>query len=311
MHPAGPLSCPTAGSGLPVGLSFGDGLQRPGHGFTFCHHCRHGLRRCPDRRRPQGRHGRRAQHAGQRGLGRPHHRRLAPTPRHRTPRPDRVARDGAELRKEVAQYREALYLHAYEDLHLREHFNTTVTSAELQAFLDEQPDLFHRRAAYRALGGLPGRGAFPPSIRGYRNSSRPTIPKSPPWPAGARTPDALRPRRRAVVDLGAGRRRPARPEHPPAVLRRHQNRLVRRHGPAAPSISAPCCSSPNASPRAPSAPGTWPTASELLLHRRRNCTLSDMRQQAVRRLAEAALSKQDHDAAPAASPDRNPQNDTP
>ena len=51
---------------------------------------------------------------------------------------------------------------------------------------------------------------------------------------------------------------------------------------------------------------------ELLLHRRRNRTLSDMRQQAVQAAwAEDALSKQDNGTAPAAAPDRNPQNDTP
>ena len=42
----------------------------------------------------------------------------------------------------VARYRESLLIHAYEDRYLRDHLDTALTAEELQAFLNEQADLF-------------------------------------------------------------------------------------------------------------------------------------------------------------------------
>ena len=42
----------------------------------------------------------------------------------------------------VNRYRESLLIHAYEDRYLRDHLDTLITDAELQSFLNEQPDLF-------------------------------------------------------------------------------------------------------------------------------------------------------------------------
>ena len=47
-----------------------------------------------------------------------------------------------DFERAVARYRESLLIHAYEDRYLRDHLDTTLTRAEMQAFLDEQPDLF-------------------------------------------------------------------------------------------------------------------------------------------------------------------------
>jgi hypothetical protein len=47
-----------------------------------------------------------------------------------------------DFERAVARYRESLLIHAYEDRYLRDHLDTTLTMAEMQAFLDEQPDLF-------------------------------------------------------------------------------------------------------------------------------------------------------------------------
>ena len=44
--------------------------------------------------------------------------------------------------REVAQYREALFIHAYEDRYLRQHLDTAVTVDEMAAFLEAQPGLF-------------------------------------------------------------------------------------------------------------------------------------------------------------------------
>ncbi|MCH1575662.1 MAG: hypothetical protein L7S67_05265 [Flavobacteriales bacterium] len=42
----------------------------------------------------------------------------------------------------VNRYRESLFIHAYEDLYLRDHLDTSLTAEELQTFLEAQPDLF-------------------------------------------------------------------------------------------------------------------------------------------------------------------------
>ena len=220
--------------------------------------------------------------------------------------------------REVAQYREALYLHAYEDRYLREHLDTTVTSAELQAFLDEQPDLFRTaEPLYRARWVVfPDEAPFPRDIRGLQKQLASNDPEELSALA-SRCEDAGMPH-----DLDAerwwtwGSWAPSSCSTqgiPPAVLPASPNRLVCRHGRPPRLDQRPLLVTERLASGAISpVERVADRITELLLHRRRNRTLSDMRQQAVQAAwAEAALSKQDHDAAPAASPDRNPQNDTP
>jgi len=72
-----------------------------------------------------------------------------------------------DFENEVTRYREALYIHAYEDRFLRDHLDTAMGRAELQGFLDEQPDLFRLGAPlFRARWLVfPNGAAFPRDIR--------------------------------------------------------------------------------------------------------------------------------------------------
>ena len=72
-----------------------------------------------------------------------------------------------DFEREVKRYREALYIHAYEDRFLRDHLDTTMNVTELRAFLDEQPDLFRLEAPlFRARWLVFPKGAsFPRDIR--------------------------------------------------------------------------------------------------------------------------------------------------
>ena len=67
----------------------------------------------------------------------------------------------------VDRYRETLLIHAYEDRYLRDHLDTSLTMEELQAFLDEQPDLFRlAEPLYRARWIVfPEDTRFPRDIR--------------------------------------------------------------------------------------------------------------------------------------------------
>ncbi len=47
-----------------------------------------------------------------------------------------------DFERTVQRYRESLFIHAYEDRYLRDHLDTSLTTDELQDFLDTQPDLF-------------------------------------------------------------------------------------------------------------------------------------------------------------------------
>ncbi len=67
----------------------------------------------------------------------------------------------------VDRYRESLLIHAYEDRYLRDHLDTNLTLAEMQAFLNEQSDLFRLEAPlYRARWMVfPENRPFPRDIR--------------------------------------------------------------------------------------------------------------------------------------------------
>ena len=75
-----------------------------------------------------------------------------------------------DFEREVTKYRETLYLHAYEDRYLRDHLDTAISVAELQAFLDEQPGLFRlAEPLYRARWMVfPDEAPFPRDIRGLQ-----------------------------------------------------------------------------------------------------------------------------------------------
>ena len=74
-----------------------------------------------------------------------------------------------DVEREVRRYREALYIHAYEDRYLRDHLDTVVTTTELEAFLEEQPDLFRLESPlYRARWMVfPDDTEFPRDIRDW------------------------------------------------------------------------------------------------------------------------------------------------
>ena len=224
--------------------------------------------------------------------------------------------------REVAQYREALYLHAYEDRYLREHLDTTVTSAELQAFLDEQPDLFRTaEPLYRARWMVfPDEAPFPRDIRGLQKQLASNDPEELSALA-SRCEDAGMPH-----DLDAERWWSWRelgavvPLDPRKASRQQSSRRVTKidwpadtaAGRAFDQRALLLVTERLASGAVSPAERVADRITELLLHRRRNRTLSDMRQQAVQAAwAEDALSKQDNGEATPAMPDRTPQNDTP
>jgi len=74
-----------------------------------------------------------------------------------------------DVEREVRRYREALYIHAYEDRYLRDHLDTAVTVDELEAFLAEQPDLFRlEEPLFRARWMVfPDDADFPRDIRDW------------------------------------------------------------------------------------------------------------------------------------------------
>ncbi|MEC8597601.1 MAG: hypothetical protein VXY61_04535 [Bacteroidota bacterium] len=224
-----------------------------------------------------------------------------------------------DFEREVAKYRETLYLHAYEDRYLRDHLDTAISVAELQAFLDEQPDLFRLvEPLYRARWMVfPDEAAFPRDIRGLQKQLASKDPEELSSLA-SRCADAGLP-----FDLDAERwwtweeLGSVVPLDPRKAARQQSSRRVTKiDWPADTAAGRPLdqralllVTERLASGAVSPVERVADRISELLLHRRRNRTLADMRQQAVQAAwAEDALSK----TAPASTTDPNSaSNDTP
>jgi hypothetical protein len=217
-----------------------------------------------------------------------------------------------DFEREVAKYRETLYLHAYEDRYLRDHLDTTISVAELQAFLDEQPDLFRLgEPLYRARWMVvPDEAPFPRDIRGLQKQLASQDPEELSSLA-SRCSDAGLPfdldaeRWWTWEELGA-----LVPLDPRKAARQQSSRRVTKiDWPADTAAGRPL--DQRALLLVTDRLGTGSVSpvervadriTELLLHRRRNRTLADMRQQAVQAAwAEDALTK----AAPEGTPDPN------
>ena len=200
----------------------------------------------------------------------------------------------------VTRYRESLLIHAYEDRYLRDHLDTVLTADELQAFLDEQPDLFRlSEALYRARWVVfPDDTRFP---RDIRDLSKQLASKD------AETLSALGSR---CLDAGMSHDLNAErwwtwselgaflPLNPRLASRQQASRRVSKiEWKADTAAGRPFDQRALLLITERLAPGdvnpverVSDRISELLLHRRRNRTLADMRQQAVQAAwAEAAL----------------------
>lgn len=215
----------------------------------------------------------------------------------------------------VARYRESLLIHAYEDRYLREHLDTALTADELEAFLTEQPDLFRlSEPLFRARWIVfPKDRPFPRDIRDLTkqlaSEDAETLSA-----LASRCTDAGMP-----FDLDAerwwtwGELARVLPLQPRLAARQQASQRVSRI-----EWKADTAAGRPADERALllvterlSAGDVSPVErvadriTELLLHRRRNRTLADMRQQAVQAAwAEAALSQ-------GATPIAAPATDTP
>ena len=84
-----------------------------------------------------------------------------------------------DFHREITQYTEALFIHAYEDRYLRDNLDTALSTSELQSFLDEQPELFKLDApVFRARWLVfPANEPFPRDIRDWHVNSLPRTPK--------------------------------------------------------------------------------------------------------------------------------------
>ena len=207
-----------------------------------------------------------------------------------------------DFEREVAKYREALYLHAYEDRYLRDHLDTAISRAELQGFLEEQPDLFRLpEPVFRARWMVFPEGAiFPKDVRGLQKQLASKDPQELSALA-SRCADAGLP-----FDLDAERwwtweeLAEVVPLEPRKANRQQASRRVTKiNWPADTSAGRPLdqralllvTEQRKAGAISPVERVT-DRISELLLHRRRNLTLATMRQQAVQAAwAEAALTK--------------------
>jgi len=207
-----------------------------------------------------------------------------------------------DFEREVTKYKEALYLHAYEDRYLRDHLDTAISVTELQAFLDEQPDLFRlSEPLFRARWMVfPNETPFPRDIRGLQKQLGSTDPEELSSLA-SRCADAGLP-----FDLDAeqwwtweelGSMVPLEPRK--ASRQQTSRRVSKIEWRADTAAGRPMDQRAlllvtkrlDAGAVSPVERVT-DRISELLLHRRRNRTLSDMRQQAVQAAwAEAALTK--------------------
>ena len=211
----------------------------------------------------------------------------------------------------VERYRESLLIHAYEDRYLRDHLDTAISVAELQAFLDEQPDLFRlSEPLFRARWMVfPEDRPFPRDIRDLTKQLASNDPETLSALA-SRCTDAGMP-----FDLDAERwwtwselgtvvplepRRAARQQASRRVSRIEWKADTAAGRPADERALLLVTERLDASAVSP-VERVAGRISELLLHRRRNRTLADMRQQAVQAAwAEAALNT--ISASPSVSP---------
>lgn len=205
-----------------------------------------------------------------------------------------------DFNRAVERYRESLLMHAYEDRYLRDHLDTNVTAAELQAFLDEQPDLFRLEAPlFRARWIVfPDDRPFPRDIRDLTRQLASNDPETLSI-LSSRCTDAGMP-----YDLDAerwwtwkelGRIVPLEPRL--ASRQQTSQRVTRIDWKADTAAGRPFDQRAlllvtDRLPAGEISPVERVAGriTELLLHRRRNRTLDDMRQQAVQAAwAEAAL----------------------
>lgn len=205
-----------------------------------------------------------------------------------------------DFKREVAKYREALYLHAYEDRYLRDHLDTAISLSELQRFLDEHPDLFRLpESVFRARWMVFPKGAtFPKDVRGLQKQLASKDPQELSALA-SRCADAGLP-----FDLDAERwwtweelAEVVPLEQRKASRQQTSRRVTKINWPADTSAGRPMdqralllvTEQRKAGAISP-VERVANRITELLLHRRRNLTLSTMRQQAVRAAwAEAML----------------------
>ncbi len=200
----------------------------------------------------------------------------------------------------VARYRESLLIHAYEDRYLRDHLDTTLTSDELQAFLDAQPELFLlTEPLYRARWILfPEDAPFPRDIRDLTKQ------------LAAQDAEVLSALASRCIDAGMPHDLEAErwwtwdelasilPLNPRLAARQQNSRRVskidwkadtaagRPFDERALLLVTERLAAGDVSP----VERVADRITELLLHRRRNLTLAEMRQQAVQAAwAEAAL----------------------
>ena len=214
-----------------------------------------------------------------------------------------------DVEREVRRYREALYIHAYEDRYLRDNLDTVVKVAELKAFLDEQPDLFRlEEPLFRARWMVfPDDTEFPRDLRDWTKQLASDDPELLSV-LSSRCSDAGLPfdldaeRWYSWEELGA-----VVPLDPRKTARLQNARRVSKiTWPADTAAGRPADQRALLliTDRLDAGDGTpvervADRVSELILHRRRNRTLATMRQQAVDAAwAEAALTK--------ASPDDTP-----
>jgi len=222
----------------------------------------------------------------------------------------------------VNRYRESLFIHAYEDLYLRDHLDTALTTEELQNFLEAQPDLFRLdmplfKARWMVFAD------DQPFPRDVKDLSRQLASKNAEKLSAlaSRCTDAGIP-----FDLEAnrwwtweelGQRVPLEPKR---ASRQKSSRWVSKiEWKADTAMGRPFDQRAlllvtERLPKGSVSPleRVADRISELLLHRRRNLTLEAMRQQAVQTAwAEAALSSStDGPSTPAAAND-NDRTDTP
>lgn len=214
-----------------------------------------------------------------------------------------------DVEREVRRYREALYIHAYEDRYLRDHLDTVVTTAELEAFLEEQPDLFRLESPlYQARWMVfPDDTEFPRDIRDWTKQLASNDPEvlsvlsSRCSDAGMRF-DLDAERWWTWEELGA-----AVPLEPRKAARQQSSRRVSKIvWPADTAAGRPAdqralllITDRLATGAATPVERVADRVGELILHRRRNRTLATMRQQAVEAAwAEAALSTPTPDDTP-------------
>ena len=222
----------------------------------------------------------------------------------------------------VNRYRESLFIHAYEDRYLRDHLDTALTTAELQNFLEAQPDLFRLdKPLFKARWMVFAEDQpFPRDVRDLtkqlasKNAEKLSA-------LASRCTDAGIP-----FDLEASRwwtweeLGEKVPLEPRRASRQQSSRWVSKIEWEADTASgrpfdqrALLLVTERLSIGAVSPlERVADRISELLLHRRRNLTLEAMRQQAVQTAwAEAALSSGSNRPSSPAAADPNDRNDTP